>query len=133
MYVHTCSHINLAILSPRDRSRYKVARSQSLISVLFSLSLLLSISLFLAMRTHMSLFLFFLLSFSHYTFCLCLSCSVCPRPDRFRFDDLASLQRLLVTQSADSLLLLEISAKWSNDRINSFLLSLTFQPGYNLA
>lgn len=105
-YIHTTySHIDRrTILSLRDRSRYEVARSQSLISLLFSLSipspppsLSLSLSLvYLSRYTYAYITLSLFLSLSPVIFCHCLSCSVCPHPDRFRFDDLASLERLLV-------------------------------------
>lgn len=101
-YIHTTySHIDRrTILSLRDRSRYEVARSQSLISLLFSLSIpppLHSLSLvYLSRYTYAYITLSLFLFLSPVIFCLCLSRSVCPHPDRFRFDDLASLERLLV-------------------------------------
>lgn len=84
-YIHTTySHIDRrTILSLRDRSRYEVARSQSLISLLFSLSISpsplsvsrLSVSLYIRIYHSFS----FSLSFSRYilslSLLLCLSTS----------------------------------------------------------
>lgn len=85
-YIHTTySHIDRrTILSLRDRSRYEVARSQSLISLLFSLSippspLSLSLclsSICLAIHTHISLFLFFSLFLPLYSVTVSLALSV---------------------------------------------------------
>lgn len=87
-YIHTTySHIDRrTILSLRDRSRYEVARSQSLISLLFSLSIpplppSLSLSLCLssiclAIHTHISLFLFFSLFLPLYSVTVSLALSV---------------------------------------------------------
>lgn len=82
-YIHTTySHIDRrTILSLRDRSRYEVARSQSLISLLFSLSISPSLpfclsSICLAIHTHISLFLFFSFFLPLYSVSVSLALSV---------------------------------------------------------